>query len=89
MLKLGYEISGEMAESIDKLYIQTGLKEYSLSKLKNKKWNLIVKELESLPFEVKEVQHLVKEHLNHPKSEVVVKCNCTSLIYFILKVWIF
>jgi hypothetical protein len=27
-------------------------------------------ELGSLPFEVKEVQHLVKEHLNHPKSEV-------------------
>jgi hypothetical protein len=71
MLKLGYEISGEMAESIDKLYIQTGLKEYSLSKLKNKKWNLIAEGIRELTlFEVKEVQHLVKEHLNHPKSEV-------------------
>jgi hypothetical protein len=35
MLKLGYEISGEMAESIDKLYTKP-LKEYSLSKLKIK-----------------------------------------------------
>jgi hypothetical protein len=35
MLKLRYDF-GETAESINKLYIQTGLKEYSLSKLKKK-----------------------------------------------------
>jgi hypothetical protein len=49
MLKLGYEISGEMAESIDKLYTKP-LKEYSLSKLKNKKWNLIAEGIRELTF---------------------------------------
>jgi len=71
MLKLGYEISGEMADSINQLYIQIGLKEYSLSKIKDKKWSLIAEGIRELTlFEVKEVQHLVKEHINHPKSEV-------------------
>jgi hypothetical protein len=71
MLKLKYEISGETAESINKLYIQTGLLDYTLSKIKSKKWNLIAKGIRELTlFEVKEVQHLVKEHINHPKSEV-------------------
>jgi hypothetical protein len=71
MLKLGYEISGEMAAAINKLYIQIGLKEYTLSKIKSRKWNLIAEGLRELTlFEVAEVQHLVKEHINHPKSEV-------------------
>lgn len=71
LLKLAYEISGEMAESINKLYIHTGLLDYTISKINNKKWNLIAQGIRELTlFEVKEVQHLVKEHVNHPKSEV-------------------
>lgn len=71
LLKLSYEISGEMAESIHKLYIQTGLLDYSLSKLKNRKWNIIADGIRELTlFHVKEVQDQVKIHINHPKTEV-------------------
>jgi hypothetical protein len=71
LLKLSYEISGEMAESIHKLYIQTGLLDYSLSKLRNKKWNIIADGIRELTlFHVKEVQDQVKIHINHPKKEV-------------------
>lgn len=71
LLKLSYEISGEMAESIHKLYIETGLIDYSLSKLRNKKWNIIANGIRELTlFHVKEVQDQVKIHINHPKTEV-------------------
>lgn len=71
LLKLNYEISGEMAESIHKLYIQTGLLDYSLSKLKSRKWNSIADGIRELTlFHVKEVQDQVKIHINHPKTEV-------------------
>lgn len=71
LLKLSYEISGEMAESIHKLYIQTGLLDYSLSKLRNKKWNIIADGIRELTlFHVKEAQDQVKIHINHPKKEV-------------------
>jgi len=71
LLKLSYEISGEMAESIHKLYIKTGLIDYSLSKLRNKKWNIIANGIRELTlFHVKEVQDQVKIHINHPKTEV-------------------
>ena len=71
LLKLSYEISGEMAEAIHKLYMQTGLLDYSLSKLKSKKWNTIVNGISELTlFHVKEAQDQVKVHLNHPKTEV-------------------
>ena len=71
LLKLSYEISGEMAESIYKLYSQTGLLEYSLAKLRNRKWNIIAEGIiEVTLFQVKEVQDQVKIHINHPKMQV-------------------
>lgn len=71
LLKLSYEISGEMAESLHRLYIQTGLLDYSLSKLKSRKWNIIADGIRELTlFHVKEVQGQVKVHINHPKTEV-------------------
>jgi hypothetical protein len=71
LLKLSYEISGEMAESLHRLYIQTGLLDYSLSKLKSRKWNIIADGIRELTlFHVKEAQDQVKIHINHPKTEV-------------------
>lgn len=71
LLKLRNEISGEMAESIQKLYYQTGLISYALSKLKNKKWDRIAKGIRELAqFHVKEVHDKVIIHINHPKREV-------------------
>lgn len=85
MLKLSYEISGEMANSINKLYLETSLLEHSLWKIKNKKWNLIAEGIRELTlFEVKEVEDLVKKHINHPKSEVrsVIQLYLVSLFHF-------
>lgn len=71
LLKLSYAISGEMAESIHKLYLQTGLLDYSLSKLKSRKWKTIADGIREFQlFDVKEVQDQVKIHVNHPKPEV-------------------
>jgi type II secretory pathway pseudopilin PulG len=71
MLKLTYEISGEMANSINKLYIETGLLDHSIRKVKTKKWNFIAQGIRELTlFEVKEVEELVKQHINHPRIEV-------------------
>ncbi|MBG6109555.1 TM2 domain-containing membrane protein YozV [Flavobacterium sp. CG_9.10] len=71
LLKLSYEISGEMAESIHKLYIHTGLLDYSLAKLRNRKWNIIADGIREVTlFHVKEVQDQIKIHINHPKIQV-------------------
>ncbi|TDD98677.1 HEAT repeat domain-containing protein [Flavobacterium cellulosilyticum] len=71
LLKLRNEISGEMADAIQKLYYQTGLLHYASSKLKNKKWETIASGIKELAqFEIKEVHDEVLLHVNHPKREV-------------------
>ncbi|MDI5894486.1 hypothetical protein QLS65_06250 [Flavobacterium sp. LB1P51] len=71
LLKLRNEISGEIAESIDKLYIELGLLSYSLAKLRNKKWDIITIGIRELTqFKVKGVHKVVMNNINHPKKEV-------------------
>ena len=71
LLKLRNEISGEMADSIQKLYYQTGLIDYASSKLKSKKWDVVAKGIRELAqFQVKEVHDEIILHINHPKREV-------------------
>ena len=71
LLKLRNEISGEMADDIQKLYYQTGLLHYASSKLLNKKWEKIAYGIRELTqFEIKEVHDEVIKHVNHPKREV-------------------
>ncbi|TDE42747.1 hypothetical protein E0I26_12855 [Flavobacterium rhamnosiphilum] len=71
LLKLRNEISGEIAESIDKLYIELGLLSYSLAKLRNKKWDIIAIGIRELTqFKVKGVHKVVMNNINHPKKEV-------------------
>ena len=71
LLKLRNEISGEMGESIDQLFIKLGLLRYSLVKLRDKKWDVIaigIKELKQ--FKIKAVRKLIMNNINHPKREV-------------------
>lgn len=71
LLKLRNEISGEMADAIQKLYYQTGLIRFAAANLKSKKWEIVAKGIKELAqFEIKEVHDEVVKHVNHPKREV-------------------
>lgn len=71
LLKLKNEISGEIADSIQELYFETGLINFAKSKLNNKKWFVVAIGIRELTqFQVKEVYNEVIKHLNHPQKEV-------------------
>ncbi|HSN49345.1 MAG TPA: hypothetical protein VLR29_11335 [Flavobacterium sp.] len=71
LLKLRSEISGEIGETIDKLFIKLGLLRYSLAKLRNKKWDVIATGIRELTqFKIKAVHKMVLNNINHPKKEV-------------------
>jgi hypothetical protein len=85
LLKLKNEISGEVAESIQKLYFQTGLVDYTLPKLKSKKWYTVAKGIRELrQFQVKEAHDEVINYINHPKREVrkEMQLYMVNLFYF-------
>lgn len=84
-LKIKNEISGEIAESIHKLYLQTGLVSYALARLKHKKWYVIAKGIRELnQFNVKEAHDEVLLHINHPRREVrkEMQIYMLNLFYF-------
>lgn len=71
LLKLRNEISGEMGESIDKLFIKLGLLRFSLAKLRNKKWDVIAIGIRELTqFKIKGVHKIIMNNINHPMKEV-------------------
>lgn len=71
LLRLRNEISGEMADAIQKLYFQSGLISYALSRLKSKKWYIVAKGIRELTqFHVKEVHDEIVILVNHPKKEI-------------------
>lgn len=73
-VKLRNEISGEIADSIKKLYYETGLISYALSNLKNKKWEVIALGIRELKqFQVTEAHDEIIKYINHPKREVRVE----------------
>lgn len=85
LLKLKNEISGEVAESIQKLYFQTGLIDYTLPRLRSKKWYSIAKGIRELrQFQVKEAHDEVIVYINHPKREVrkEMQLYMVNLFYF-------
>ena len=85
LLKLKNEISGEIAESIQKLYFQTGLIDYTLPKLRSKKWYSLAKGIRELrQFQVKEAHDEVINYINHPKREVrkEMQLYMVNLFYF-------
>jgi hypothetical protein len=71
LLKLRNEISGEMGESIDKLFVKLGLLRYSLVKLRDKKWDVIAIGIRELTqFKIKAVHKIIMNNINHPMKEV-------------------
>jgi hypothetical protein len=85
LLKLKNEISGELAESIEKLYFQTGLVNHALSKLRSKKWDVVANGIRELTqFHIKKVHNVVMTNINHPKREVrkEMQLYLVNLFYF-------
>lgn len=83
--KLKNDISGEMALSINNLYVKTGLINYSLEKLNSKKWDKIASGIKELTqFEVTNVFNEIGKHENHEKTEVrnEVQLYFVSLFHF-------
>lgn len=71
LLKLKKDISGEMAESIKKLYFETGLIEYGLAKLKSNQWHVVASGIRELTqFHVTEAYNEVVKKTNHSKREI-------------------
>lgn len=71
LLRLRNEISGEMAGSIQKLYFQSELIGYALTRLKSKKWYVAAKGIRELTqLQVKEVHDEIIRLVNHPKKEI-------------------
>jgi hypothetical protein len=71
LLKLRNEIAGEMALSIQHLYVQTGLIDHAIQLLKSKKWDNIAKGINELThFQIKEVNDLILNFINHPKRQI-------------------
>lgn len=85
LLKLKNEVSGDIAESIQKLYFHTGLVNFALARLKHKKWYVIAKGIQELEqFHVKEANDEVIVHINHPRREVrkEMQLYMVNLFYF-------
>ena len=71
MSKLVHDISGEMAVAIHTLFFETGLINYSLEKLKAKKWEVIASGISELTqFEVKQASQEIQKLIKHSNSEV-------------------
>lgn len=71
LLRLRNEISGEMADAIQKLYYQSGLITYAQKRLKSKKWYVVAKGIRELTqLRVKEVHDKILLLVNHPKREI-------------------
>jgi hypothetical protein len=85
LLKLRKEISGEMADVIQKLYFQTEISNYTISNLKSKKWYILAKSIRELSqLRIEEVHDEVIKNLNHPRKEVrkETQLYLVNLFYF-------
>lgn len=70
-IKLGEEVSGNMVLTMYKLYEEVGLLNYTIKKLRSKKWNVIALGIRDLrEFKVKKTQHLITKFINHRREEV-------------------
>lgn len=70
-LKLEQEISGNMNETLYKLFDKVGLIKYALRKLRSKKWNVVALAIKDLRnFRVSKVQLAIKGLINHPREEI-------------------
>lgn len=71
LVRLKQEVSGEIADSVQRLYFQIGLVDYAIARLYHKKWYVIAKGIRELnQFQVKTAHDDVSMHINHPRREV-------------------
>lgn len=71
LVKLNKDISGEMSESINKLYSQTGLIGYGIAQLKSNQWRVVVKGIRELSqFHSIEVYNEIFNIRNHSNREI-------------------
>ncbi|CAM4071773.1 hypothetical protein FLAN108750_08850 [Flavobacterium antarcticum] len=71
LVKLKQEVSGEISDSVQRLYFQIGLVDYAVARLYHKKWYVIAKGIRELnQFQVKAAHDDVMMHINHPRREV-------------------
>jgi hypothetical protein len=69
--KLKNDISGEMADSIQHLYVKSGLIDYSLAKLKSSKWDVKASGIKELAlFEITNIYSEISKYKDYPKQEV-------------------
>lgn len=71
LIKLLGEVSGEMTNSMRRLYMELGLLKQAKSKLKHRNWHIVaigIRDLRML--KIVEVQKDISKHINHPKLEV-------------------
>lgn len=71
LLKLKGEISGEMAEAIDELYLKSELIKTALKNMRSKKWYKVANSIrECNQFNVTKVRNILIANYNHPRKEV-------------------
>jgi hypothetical protein len=71
LLKLRNEISGETADTIQKLFYNLNFAAEAEAKLNSKKWDVIANGISELAqFDIKEAHDKVITHINHSKKEV-------------------
>jgi hypothetical protein len=71
ILKLKVEVSGEMTEMIEDLFLKIGLLDFSKKKLKNDKWHIVALGIKVLTiFKVESEYNEVMKHVNHERIEV-------------------
>lgn len=71
LFKLRNEISGEMAELIQELYVLVGLKDFAYDNLRNKNWYIVANGIRELTqFHIKEAYDEIRKYINHSKKEV-------------------
>lgn len=70
-IKLSQEVSGNMIETMHKLYDEIGLLKYAYKKLKSKRWNIVALGIRDIrEFRVKKAHGNITKFINHPREEV-------------------
>lgn len=71
LYKLMNEVSGEMSDSVKRLYFETGLYNYAKQRIQNKNWYVIAKGIGELTrFKIAEAHENVAPFITHPRDEV-------------------
>jgi len=71
MIKLKAEVAGEMAQTIQTMFLNTNLFDYAKEKLQSDKWHIVALGIKSFTvFKVTTVSEEIIKHINHERVEV-------------------